>query len=75
MTIPTRGGIATRGETYVKLNYHIVECQELMAVMSHLHRTEHNAKDIALANAWLMASEQFKQIQKRLTKLAMGSLK
>jgi hypothetical protein len=74
MAIPTRGGIATHGETYTKLNYHIIECQELAAVMSHLHNTESSPKDLLLASAWLQVSEQFKQIQKSLTRLAMGRL-
>jgi hypothetical protein len=73
-SIPTFGGIPTRGETYAKLNHHLIECQELAAIMSHLHNTEGNAKDLLLARSWLAVSTNFKQIQKTLTKLAMGNL-
>lgn len=73
MTIPTFGGVATRGETYAKLSYYLIECQELAAVMSHLHNTEATAKDIALSRAWLQVSENFRRLQHTLTGLATGS--
>ena len=74
MTIPTFGGTATRGETYAKLMYHLTECQELAAVMSHLHNTETSPKDRALASGWLTVSEMFKRMSSKLTSLAAGSL-
>ncbi len=72
--IPTFGGHATRGETYAKLCHHLVECQELAAVMSHLHNTETSAKDRIMAKGWLTVSEMFKRIQHQLTSLAAGGL-
>lgn len=72
--IPASGGIPTRGETYSKLIYHITECQELAAVMSHLHNTEDSRKEKLMARAWLQVSEQFKTTHKALIKLATGKL-
>ena len=73
--IPTFAGQATRGETYAKLLYHLTECQELAAVMAHLHNTEeHSFKDRALAKGWLTLSEMFKRIQHQVTSLASGAL-
>jgi hypothetical protein len=73
-SIPTKGGIATRGEAYVKLNYHLIECQELAAVMSHLHNTEQSAQDLYMAKAWLQISDNFKRTQEIVMNLAMGKL-
>lgn len=72
--IPTFGGHATRGETYAKLSYHLIECQELAAVMAHLHNTETSLGDRAKAQGWLTVSEMFKRIQHQLTSLAAGGL-
>ncbi len=72
--IPTVAGYATRGEVYTKLMYHLNECQDLAAVMSHLHNTEDSHKDKLMARAWLQVSEQFKMSRKTLIKLASGGL-
>ena len=74
MTIPTKGGLATRSESYTKLLHHLIECQELCAVMSHLHNTEDNNMDKLLAKGWLGMSELFKRMQHQVTELAMGKL-
>ncbi len=74
MTIPTIGGVATRSESYTKLLHHLIECQELCAVMAHLHNTEDNNMDHLLAKGWLGMSELFKRIQHQVTELAMGKL-
>ncbi len=73
--IPTFAGQATRSETYTKLLHHLIECQELCAVMGHLHRTEDGKKDELLAHGWLGMSELFKRMQSQVTDLAMGNLK
>lgn len=75
MTIPTIGGVATTGETYTKLLHHIRECQELSAVMGHLHNTENNSMDHTLAKGWIGMSELFGRIAIQTTKLAMKKLK
>ncbi len=74
MTIPTIGGLATRSESYTKLLHHLIECQELCAVMAHLHNTEGNNMDQLLAKGWLGMSELFKRMQGQVTELAMGKL-
>ena len=74
MTIPTIGGVATRSESYTKLLHHLIECQELCAVMCHLHQTEGNDMDQLLAKGWLGMSELFKRMQHQVTELAMGKL-
>ncbi len=74
MTIPTIGGVATRSESYTKLLHHLIECQELCAVMAHLHNTEDNNMDKLLAKGWLGMSELFKRMQHQVTELAMGKL-
>jgi hypothetical protein len=72
--IPTIGGRATRSEVYTKLLHHLIEVQELCAVMAHLHNTESNKMDQLLAKGWLGMSELFKKIQHQVTDLAMGKL-
>ncbi len=74
MTIPTIGGVATRSESYTKLIHHLIECQELCAVMAHLHNTEDNNMDQLLAKGWLGMSELFKRMKGQVTELAMGKL-
>lgn len=74
MTISTFAGIATRGETYSKFMHHLGECQELAAVMAHLHNTETTHKDIAMARGWLTVSEMFKQMRGKIISLASGNL-
>ena len=74
MTIPTIGGLATRSESYTKLLHHLIECQELCAVMAHLHNTEGTKVDETLAHGWLGMSELFKRMQGQVTELAMGKL-
>jgi hypothetical protein len=74
MSIPTIGGQVTRGEVYTKLLHHIRECQELSAVMGHLHNTEHNSMDKTLAQGWLGMSELFGRTAVQVTKLAMNKL-
>ncbi len=74
MTIPTIGGVATRSETYTKLLHHLIECQEMCAVMAHLHNTEDNKMDQLLAKGWLGMSELFKRMQHQVTELATGKL-
>lgn len=74
MTIPTFGGVPTRGETYTKLMHHLAEVQELCAVMSHLHNTEDNEMDKLLAKGWLGASELFKRLQWQIRELGKGKL-
>lgn len=74
MSIPTIGGVATRGEAYTKLLYHLREAQELMCVMAHLHNTEGNSADATLAHGWLGMSELVKRLTDQMTKLAMRKL-
>jgi hypothetical protein len=74
MSIPTFGGIATRGETYTKLLYHIREAQELAAVMGHLHNTENSDVDKVLAKGWLGISQLFGRLATQTTNLAMRKM-
>lgn len=74
MSLPTIGGVVTRGETYTKLLHHLVECQELCAVMSHLHQTEDSAMDKTLAHGWLAIAEHMRVMQHQVTKMAMNKL-
>jgi len=66
--------VPTRGDTYDKLRYHVVQAQDSAAMMAHLHGMEDNAKDQARAKQWIQVSELFKQIMAKLNKLAQSGL-
>lgn len=70
----TVGGVPTRGETYAKLLHHLREAQDLAAMMSHLHNTEGNDFDKALARGWLGIEELIKRFCHNVTELAKGNL-
>jgi hypothetical protein len=67
-------GQVTRGETFAKLNECLIECQELAAVMAHLHNTEDGRKDRLVAQGWLGIAELLKRMQTQVIKLAMSKL-
>jgi hypothetical protein len=74
MKYETHGGQVTRGETYAKLMDHLREIQECCAVMAHLHNTEGNAHDSIMVHGWLGMAEMFRQVQHKITELAIGKL-
>jgi len=67
-------GVPTRSETFTKLLEHLTKAQEEAAMMAHLHNTEGNVKDVALAMGWLKVSENLKKMQRAITKMAQGRL-
>lgn len=70
----TTRGVPTRGETYAQLNEYLARCEELAAMMAHLHNTEGNDMDKLLAKGWLGMSGIFKKIRFQVTELAKGKL-
>ena len=70
----TTAGLPTRGETYAQLNEYLIRCQELAAMMGHLHNTEGSAKDQILARGWLATAEMFRRIQFQVAELVKGTL-
>ncbi len=74
MSLPTFGGVVTRGEVYAELCEHLIRVQELMAVMGHLHNTEDNHMDKLLAQGWLGMSELIKRVNHGVAELARGRL-
>lgn len=72
--IETKGGVPTRGEAYAKLMHHLREAEDQLYILSHLHNTEGNDADKALAKLWLMAGERMKHLIHQLTTLATGRL-
>lgn len=73
-SLPTIGGVVTRGEVFTKLIDHLRECQDLCAVMAHLHNTEDSHMDKTLAHGWLAISEHLKLMQRQVTQMAMNKL-
>lgn len=70
----TTAGFVTRGDTFAQLNEHLIRCQELAAIMAHLHNTEGNDMDKLLAKGWLGMAECFKQIQYQVIQMAKARL-
>lgn len=70
----TKGGVVTRGETFSKMLHHLNEAQDCAYVIAHLHQTEDNAKDSALAMGWRVIGENLKMVTQFITKLAQGKL-
>jgi hypothetical protein len=63
--------IPTEGECYSKLMEHLIQAQEQAAMLGHLHNAnDHNA----VARQWLKVSDMLKEMQMKLTSLAMGRL-
>lgn len=71
----TKGGVATSGEAFSKLLWHLDEAADQMAVLMHLERANaNNNKSRALADGWFAMSEMFKLIRGRIVMLAKGKL-
>lgn len=70
----TIGGVPSRSMVYSKLLERIRECQDLAALMAHLHNTEGNDMDKLLAKGWLGMSEMFKLTAYQITELAKNKL-
>ena len=70
----TLAGQVTRGETFAKILHLTDELLDQLAVMSHLHNTEGNAKDHALAEGWRAMHHAFQLIRRQMTELAKGSI-
>ena len=74
MKYETVAGHVTRGETYAKTLDLLDQLLDQTAVMAHLHNTEGNRKDIALADGWRAMHQMFGLIRKQMTELAKGKL-
>ena len=70
----TTAGQVTRSDTFAQLNEHLVRCQELCAVMAHLHNLQDSHMDNLLAQGWLGMSEMFKLTQHKVIEMAKGKL-
>ena len=66
-------GTVTRGETFAKLNEELIECEELCAVMAHLHNTEDAPGDRGMAQGWRALSEMFHNTRIQIVRLAKGN--
>jgi len=75
-SLPTIGGVVTRGECYVKLLDHLREAQDLCATMAHLIQLQdsNNQVDVLLARGWLGIEEMLKMMAANVTKMAMGKM-
>jgi hypothetical protein len=67
-------GVMTKGETFSKLNETLIEAEELMAMMGHLHATEDGHKDELLAAGWRGMSQLMYRVRVQMIKLAKGTL-
>jgi hypothetical protein len=67
-------GVVTHGETFNKLNETLIECEELCAVLAHLHATEDSPKDRLLATGWRGVSQLMYRIRAQVIKLAQGRM-
>ena len=70
----TVAGHVTRGETYAKTLDLLDQLLDTTAVMAHLHNTEGNPHDHALAEGWRAMHHGFQLIRVRMTQLAQGNL-
>lgn len=66
--------VPTRNEEFVKLIEHLRKAQEACIMLCHLVKAEGSKEDIVLGNAWLTVSEQLKQMQGVITKMATRGL-
>ena len=70
----TTAGQVTRSDTFAQLNEHLIRCQELCAVMAHLHNLQDNHMDSLLSKGWLGMSELFKRMQHEVIEMTKGKL-
>ena len=70
----TTAGQVTRSDTFAQLNESLIRCQELCAIMAHLHNTETSHKDELMSHGWLGMSELFKRMQHTVIEMAKGKL-
>lgn len=70
----TIGGVPSRSVVYAKLLEKTRECQDLAALMAHLHNTEGNDMDKLLAKGWLGMSEMYSLTAHKITELASNKL-
>ena len=68
MAVPSRSEVFARMS---ELNREMISCA---AMMAHLHNTEGGEKDKKIAIGWLMMSEMYKEIQKKIIFLGQGRL-
>lgn len=66
--------VPTRGETFAKLIEHMRKAQEDAAMMAHLHNTEGNDMDKALARGWLGITELIDRMIYQITELAKNKM-
>lgn len=67
-------GNVTREDTYRSLCEHLIEVEELCAVMGHLYRTEHGARAELMATGWRGMSQMIHLVRDQVVKLAAGKL-
>ena len=66
----TTGGIATRGDAFTKLLWHLREAADQAAVLSHLHSTEDSEMDKLSAKGWLGIHELLLRVVAQIIELA-----
>ena len=76
---PTRtyGGFGpqrTIGEIFTLLNETLIECEELCAVIGHLHMTEDDKADATLASGWRGISQLLYRARIQIIKFSQGKL-
>lgn len=62
--------VPSTSDTFTKLIANLRHAQENAATLSHLHN-DTDSKSRVMAMGWLAVSEMLKELQKRITKLAM----
>lgn len=70
----THAGLPTKSLIFSQLCEKLIECQELSAMMAHLHSTESGHADATMAHGWLGIAELLKRMRVQITKMAMGKL-
>lgn len=70
----TFAGSPTRGLTYSQLCEKLIEVQELMLMMGHLHQTEDTDHDRWLAHGWRGMAELMERIRTQVIQLAASKL-
>jgi hypothetical protein len=69
-TYSTVGGIATRGEAFSKLMWHLSEAANQAFVISHLHNTEASKMEELNATGWRGVGEMLLLTRDKITLLA-----
>lgn len=66
--------VPSRGEVFSRMLHHAREFQSCASMMAHLHNTEGNDTDKAMARGWLMIEELLRKLIHKITLMGQGRL-